>query len=91
VVGTTGDPATPYQWAVNVSKQLEAAVLLTFNGEGHTAYRTGNRCIDEAVNKYLIELQTPAPNTRCGDASKSTPLKISKAAPAKDGESNSDA
>jgi pimeloyl-ACP methyl ester carboxylesterase len=90
VVGTTGDPATPYQWAVNVSRYLEPAVLLTFNGEGHTAYRTGNRCIDEAVNAYLLDLALPAPNTSCGDASKSTPLKISKAAPAMNGESKAD-
>ena len=38
VVGTTGDPATPYQWAVNLAKQLSSGVLLTREGEGHTAY-----------------------------------------------------
>jgi hypothetical protein len=81
VVGTTGDPATPYQWAVNLSKQLESATLLTFYGEGHTAYRTGNKCIDDAVDKYLVDLVLPAPNTTCGDPARATPIKISRAAP----------
>jgi pimeloyl-ACP methyl ester carboxylesterase len=79
VIGTTGDPATPYQWAVNLSRQLESAVLLTFNGDGHTAYRTGNNCIDNAVNKYLIDLDLPPRDTACGDPAKAAPIKISKA------------
>ncbi|HLF76074.1 MAG TPA: alpha/beta hydrolase [Dehalococcoidia bacterium] len=81
VIGTTGDPATPYEWAVALSQQLESAVLLTFNGEGHTAYRTGNNCIDNAVNKYLIDLELPPQGTACGDPSKATPIKISITAP----------
>jgi pimeloyl-ACP methyl ester carboxylesterase len=76
VIGTTGDPATPYQWAVAMSQQLESATLLTFNGEGHTAYRNGNRCIDEAVNAYLLTLKLPARNTRCGDPARAEPIKI---------------
>jgi pimeloyl-ACP methyl ester carboxylesterase len=77
VIGTTGDPATPYKWSVSVSRQLGNATLLTFNGEGHTAYLTGNRCIDQAVNRYLIELKSPAVGATCGDAARSTPLKVS--------------
>ncbi|MGZ4662368.1 MAG: alpha/beta hydrolase, partial [Arthrobacter sp.] len=38
VVGTTGDPATPVQWATSLRKQLGNASLLTWKGEGHTAY-----------------------------------------------------
>ncbi|MBK6663318.1 MAG: alpha/beta hydrolase [Thermoflexaceae bacterium] len=38
VVSTTGDPATPYEWGVAVARQLPGAALLTFDGEGHTAY-----------------------------------------------------
>ena len=67
VVSTTGDPATPYAWGVAVSKQIPGAVLLTFGGEGHTAYGGRNQCIDAAVNAYLINLKTPPPNTVCGD------------------------
>lgn len=66
VVDTTGDPATPYAWGVNVSKQMKSAVLLTFNGDGHTAYASGDSCIADAVNTYLLELKPPARGTECG-------------------------
>jgi hypothetical protein len=66
VVGTTSDPATPYRWAVALSQQLESGVLLTRHGEGHTAYRSGNTCIDGAVNDYLLSVEPPAAGTECG-------------------------
>lgn len=52
IVGTTGDPATPYQQAVALSKLLDDAYLISFEGEGHTAYGT-NACVDAAVDNYL--------------------------------------
>lgn len=68
VVDTTGDPATPYEWGVAVSKQLATATLLTFNGEGHTAYGR-DRCVNRAVNDYLLDLVVPPAGTSCGTAS----------------------
>lgn len=65
VVGTTGDPATPYAWAKELAKQLDSAVLLTYEGEGHTAYTRGSQCIDEAVDAYLLEGTMPKEGTRC--------------------------
>ena len=65
VVGTTGDPATPYEWAVKLADQLASGVLLTYEGEGHTAYASGSSCIVDAVDRYLIELTPPADGTRC--------------------------
>src|SRR5262245_65412691 len=62
VIGTTGDPATPYEWAVQLTKQLESATLLTFNGEGHTAYTAGDECVNNVVNSYLLPIKTPAVN-----------------------------
>ena len=41
VVGTTRDPATPYAWSVALAGQLARGVLLTYDGDGHTVYRTG--------------------------------------------------
>ena len=67
VVSTTGDPATPYEWGVAVSKQLVSGVLVSYGGEGHTAYLGGNSCVDRAVNTYLLTLTPPAANTKCGD------------------------
>ncbi|NUP34384.1 MAG: alpha/beta fold hydrolase [Streptomycetaceae bacterium] len=65
VVGTTGDPATPYAASQKLAQGFEKATLLTFEGEGHTAYSRGNQCIDDAVNAYLLEGTMPAQGTRC--------------------------
>ncbi len=68
VIGNTGDPATPYKWAVALSQQLESAVLLTNDAEGHTAYLQGDRCIEDAVNAYLLELIVPDTGAACGNS-----------------------
>jgi pimeloyl-ACP methyl ester carboxylesterase len=65
VVGTTGDLATPYEWAESLADQLESGVLLTFDGRGHTAYRKGSTCIDDAVDSYLIDGTVPEDGLRC--------------------------
>jgi len=63
VIGTTGDPATPVEWASELRKQLGTASLLTWKGEGHTAYGRSNDCIGNAVDSYLVDGKTPADNT----------------------------
>ncbi|WP_346927360.1 alpha/beta hydrolase [uncultured Arthrobacter sp.] len=65
VIGTTGDPATPVEWATELRKQLGTAALLTWKGEGHTAYGRSNDCIGNAVDSYLVDGKTPADNTVC--------------------------
>jgi pimeloyl-ACP methyl ester carboxylesterase len=65
VVGTTRDPATPYEWATALADELEAGHLLTYVGDGHTAYRRGSRCIDRKVDAYLLHGTVPAGGTRC--------------------------
>jgi pimeloyl-ACP methyl ester carboxylesterase len=65
VVGTTGDPATPYAWARALADQLDAARLLTYSGEGHTAYMRGSACIDAAVDAYLIDGVLPGDGATC--------------------------
>ncbi len=65
VVGTTGDPATPVEWAASLRKQLGNASLLTWQGEGHTAYGRANSCLEDAVDKYLLDGTLPADNTVC--------------------------
>ncbi len=64
VVGSTGDPITPYAWAQSLAAQLQHGVLLTRVGDGHTGYRA-SRCIRDDVDRYLIDLTVPAPGTRC--------------------------
>lgn len=65
VVGTTRDPATPYRWAESLADQLSSARLLTYEGDGHTAYGRGSDCIDSAINTYLLHGTPPANGKRC--------------------------
>jgi hypothetical protein len=64
VVGTTGDPATPYQQAVSLAKILSGATLLTFEGEGHTAYGSSD-CVNQYVEDYLLGDKLPASELLC--------------------------
>ncbi|QZY51009.1 alpha/beta hydrolase [Leucobacter tenebrionis] len=64
VVGTTGDPATPYRWAESLAQQLESGVLLTYEGEGHTAYGQSD-CVDEVIDDYLLTGAVPESDPRC--------------------------
>lgn len=64
VVGTTGDPATPYRWAESLAKQLDSGTLLTYEGEGHTAYGD-NACVNQAVEAYFLDGTLPHTGMRC--------------------------
>ncbi|QGQ20404.1 alpha/beta fold hydrolase [Cellulomonas sp. JZ18] len=65
VVGTTNDPATPYAWSQALAEQLSSAVLLTYEGEGHTAYGRGSSCVQETVDAYLLTGAVPEEGARC--------------------------
>jgi len=64
LVGGTNDPATPYAWAVAVSKQIAGSVLLTRQGNGHVSYDKST-CAQDAEDAYLMNLTLPAPGTVC--------------------------
>jgi pimeloyl-ACP methyl ester carboxylesterase len=65
VIGTSNDPATPLKWAVSLAGELESGHLITFEGEGHTAYAQGDDCVDNAVDDYLIDLEVPEDGLKC--------------------------
>lgn len=65
VVGTTRDPATPYEWAVALAGQLESGVLVTRDGDGHTGYYEGNQCVDDAVETYYLDGTPPKDGLKC--------------------------
>ncbi|TYL52227.1 alpha/beta hydrolase [Agromyces mariniharenae] len=65
VLGTTNDPSTPYAWAVAVASQLESGILVTRNGDGHTAYNKGNACVDATVEAYLVDGVVPPGDVTC--------------------------
>lgn len=65
VIGTTGDPSTPLASSAAMAEALEEGTLVTVEANRHTAYRSGD-CINEIVHQYLIWLEVPAPDARCG-------------------------
>ncbi|MCK8478675.1 alpha/beta hydrolase [Microbacterium aurugineum] len=65
VIGTTNDPATPYEWSESLADQLEEGVLITRVGEGHTGYNKGNICVDDAVEAFLLDDVVPEDGLRC--------------------------
>ena len=65
VIGTSNDPATPYQWAVKLASLLTNSVLISVSGEGHTGYNRDTPCVDQAVEKYLISGVIPAQDLAC--------------------------
>lgn len=65
VIGTTGDPATPYNWSLSLAEQLGNARHLTLEAEGHLAYNKASRCINEAVEQYFLTGALPEDGLRC--------------------------
>lgn len=65
VVGTTGDPSTPYEEAVSLAEQFPGGMLLTYEGMGHTAYGRGDACVTGQVDAYLIGLEPVRPDATC--------------------------
>jgi pimeloyl-ACP methyl ester carboxylesterase len=65
VVGTVRDPATPYGWAEALAGQMETAELLTYDGDGHTAFLQGSDCVDTTISDYLVDGDLPKGGKRC--------------------------
>ncbi|TFV65927.1 UNVERIFIED_ORG: alpha/beta hydrolase [Bacillus sp. AZ43] len=64
VVGNQGDPVTPLPGAVDLAEDLESGVLLTWQGQGHTAYPK-TECVNAAVNAYLVDGTAPMDGLTC--------------------------
>ncbi|MFF7719511.1 alpha/beta hydrolase [Streptomyces luteogriseus] len=67
VVGNTGDPATPYEGARAMVNALGkgVGVELTYRGQGHGAYDSKNKCVQGAVDGYLLDGKVPPTGTIC--------------------------
>ena len=66
VIGTTGDPATPYSQAQALANEiLKDGFLMTYNGEGHTIYGNQVKCIDQVVDKFFLTGELPATDPNC--------------------------
>jgi len=64
VVGTTGDPVTPYRWSVALASQLSGGDLLSWEGQSHVAYFY-SACVRDAAQAYLVDGTLPPPGTTC--------------------------
>ncbi|MBC6450482.1 alpha/beta fold hydrolase [Actinokineospora sp. HBU206404] len=64
VISTTGDPATPYTAGVNLAKAIGGR-LLTYEATQHTVFMQGDKCVDDAGTRYLVDLTLPADGLRC--------------------------
>jgi pimeloyl-ACP methyl ester carboxylesterase len=65
VVGTTRDPATPYEWAQSLAKIFSSALLITLDGDGHAGHGRGSTCVDSAVDRYLLTGSVPKSELFC--------------------------
>jgi pimeloyl-ACP methyl ester carboxylesterase len=65
VLGNTGDPTTPYQDSVAMSRELARARLLTIDGYGHTAASNRSTCAIDYEVGYMLTGVLPRPGTVC--------------------------
>ncbi|GAB2657463.1 alpha/beta hydrolase [Nocardia goodfellowii] len=64
-ISITGDPTTPYDGGVRLADTLGGS-LLTVDGQQHTIAVDGtNKCVDDIVADYLVNLKSPAEQARC--------------------------
>lgn len=64
VVSVTGDGLTPHEGGIALAERLDAR-LLTVDGEQHGATTSDNACVDDLVQRYLVDLELPAGELRC--------------------------
>jgi pimeloyl-ACP methyl ester carboxylesterase len=67
ILNSLHDPATGYEWAVSVHRQIEDSVLLTYDGWGHgVTDRTD--CTRAVFTNYVVNGKAPRPGTHCAAA-----------------------
>lgn len=66
LVSSSGDPATPHEWAESVESQLAHAVLVTWQGDDHVAYFYSS-CVRSIDQAYFLDGSLPANGTVCTD------------------------
>ena len=65
VIGTTRDPATPFAGPSPSPTSSTPACCVSRDGDGHTGYHSGNTCIDDAVESYLVDGTVPQDGLQC--------------------------
>lgn len=81
MVQSQNDPATPIEGALRAHQRFAGSRMLTVVGEGdHGVYNTGNTCVDNAVERYLVDGVVPAGDTTCSGTPMPEPTSV-KAVP----------
>ncbi|HEV2308959.1 MAG TPA: alpha/beta hydrolase [Acidimicrobiia bacterium] len=65
IVGTTKDPATPYNGAIDLQRRIAGSRLLTLVSTEHAGYGKGIPCVDDAVDAYFTDRVLPRAGLRC--------------------------
>lgn len=66
LIGTTHDPATPYEMALAAHDRMAHTVLLTVEGWNHAAYNANaGACVTGAVDRFLLDGELPEDGTVC--------------------------
>jgi pimeloyl-ACP methyl ester carboxylesterase len=65
VIGTTRDPATPYEWSVGLHQIFKNSKLISLDADGHTGQGRGSACVDNSVDAYLLQGKSPKKNLTC--------------------------
>jgi pimeloyl-ACP methyl ester carboxylesterase len=64
ILGTTHDPATSYQGAIDLQSRIAGSRLVSFDSTEHTAY-TKSACIDRLTDAYLLKGTVPKAGITC--------------------------
>ncbi|QEU79384.1 alpha/beta hydrolase [Streptomyces subrutilus] len=64
LVGTRGDPATPYEWTEETARRLGSAVVLDHKGDGHTGY-DASACVRAYAHRFLVDGRLPNGTRSC--------------------------
>jgi hypothetical protein len=64
VIGTTNDPATPFESSEKMARTLEHGIFVKVTGNGHTGY-TKSPCAKKLVDKYLVKGEVPTGDVEC--------------------------
>jgi len=68
-LAATADPLTPFANGERVFRRLDDGYLIATRGGAHVMFGRGNRCVDNAVARFLVEGIPPAQReTTCEDA-----------------------
>ncbi|MFB7576447.1 MULTISPECIES: alpha/beta hydrolase [unclassified Streptomyces] len=66
IIQSTHQSSSAYQWAFGLSRQLPGSVVLSREGDDYSMFLF-SRCVQDAMDRYLLQRRLPAPETNCTD------------------------